>query len=102
MDYFLVVGYESKLWVTYYACMNLSPIEREIQRLKNLMRNTIAERICHHFGESSEKEYQTAFVQDQELCICYNSNIEPCYESVNDNGFVDIFNELHYSYNPLP
>ena len=65
------------------------------------MRITIEERICPNCGESSEKEYETVFVHGQELCVCCNSNIEPCYEGVNDNGFVDISHELHFSYNPL-
>ena len=65
------------------------------------MRITIEKRICPNCGESSEKEYETVFFHGQELCVCCNSNIEPCYEGVNDNVFVDIFHELHLSYNPL-
>ena len=65
------------------------------------MRITIEERICPNCGESSEKEYETVFVNGQELRVCCNSNIEPCYEGVKDNVFVDIFHELHLSYNPL-
>ena len=65
------------------------------------MRITIEERICPDCGESSEKKYETVFVHGQELCVCCNSNIEPCYEGVKDNVFVDIFHELHLSYNPL-
>ena len=66
------------------------------------MRITIEERICPKCDESSEKEYETVFVHGQELCVCCNSNIEPCHEVVNDNVFVDIFYVLHLSYNPLP
>ena len=65
------------------------------------MKITIEERFCPNCGESSEKEYETVFFHDQELCVCCNSNIEPCYEGVKDNVFVDIFHELHLSYNPL-
>ena len=59
------------------------------------MRITIEKRICHNCGGSREKEHETVFVNCHELCVCCNSNIELCYEDVNDNGFVDIFHELH-------
>ena len=59
-------------------------------------------RICPNCGEPCEKEHETVFVHGQELCVCCNSNIESCYEGVNDNVFVDIFHELHLSYNPFP
>ena len=60
------------------------------------------ERICPNCGESCEKEYETVFVHGQELCVCCNTNIEPCYEGENNNVFVDIFHELHLSHNPFP
>tara|TARA_B100000949_G_C13947638_1_gene311530 strand:- start:24 stop:302 length:279 start_codon:yes stop_codon:yes gene_type:complete len=88
--------------------MDLSPKEIEIQRWENLMRITIEERICPNCGESSEKEYETVFVHGQELCVCCNSNIEPCCEEdgftdniLNDGGennnvFVDFFYETGF------
>ena len=60
------------------------------------MRITIEERICPNCGESCEKEYETDFVHGQELCVCCNSNIEPCYEGENDNVFVDFLDELRF------
>ena len=91
------------------------------------METNINERICPNCGESCENEYETVFVNGQELCVCCNSNIdlyqlrsvccnsniEPCYEEDgitddlidnaggNNNVFVDIYQELHLSYNPL-
>ena len=77
------------------------------------MKFTIEERICPNCGESCEKEYETFFVHGQELCVCCNSNIEPSYEEDgftddliynaggNNDVFVDIYRELHLSYNPL-
>ena len=55
-------------------------------------------RICPNCGEPCVKEYETVFVHGQELCVCCNSNTEPCFEDVNDNGFVEIFHKLHLSY----
>ena len=43
-------------------------------------------RICPNCGEPCEKEYETAFVHGQELCVCCNSNIEPSCE---EDGFTD-------------
>ena len=65
-------------------------------------------RICPNCGEPCEKEYETAFVHGQELCVCCNSNIEPCCEEdgftdniLNDGGennnvFVDFFYETGF------
>ena len=39
-------------------------------------------RTCPNCGEHCEKEHETVFVHGQELCVCSNSNIEPCYEGV--------------------
>ena len=73
----------------------------------------ITERICPSCGEFRENEFETVFVNGQELCVCCNSNIEPCYEEDGftdvfidnsggkNNAFVDIYEELHLSYNPL-
>ena len=70
----------------------------------------VDERICPICGESCEKEYETVFVHGQDTCVscnsivdiyqlrsvCCNSNIEPCYEGVNDNVFVDLFEEFGF------
>ena len=65
-------------------------------------------RICPNCGESCEKEYETVIVQGQELCVCCNSNIEPCCEEdgfseniLNDGGennnvFADFFYETGF------
>ena len=65
-------------------------------------------RICPNCGEPCEKEYETVFVHGQELCVCCNSNIEPCCEEdgftdniLNDGGennnvFVDFFYETGF------
>jgi len=78
--------------------MDLRPKEKEIQTWFSLMETNINERVCPN---------------GQELCVCCNSNIEPCYEEdgftddlidnagENNNVFVDIYQELHLSYNPL-
>jgi hypothetical protein len=93
--------------------MDLRPKEKEIQTWFSLMETNINERVCPNCGESCENEYETVFVNGQELCVCCNSNIEPCYEEDgftddlsdnaggNNNVFVDIYQELHHSYNPL-
>ena len=81
--------------------MNLSPKERENLRYENVMGITIQETACPNCDEPSEKEYETFCVRGQELCVHCNSKIEPYYDGVTDNGFVDINHELHLSYNPL-
>ena len=67
----------------------------------------MCERICPNCGDSCEKDYETFFVHDQELCFCCNSNIEIfqlrsvccnsdielCYEVENVNVFVDFLDE---------
>ena len=77
------------------------------------MGNNFNERICPNCGESCENEYETVFVNGQELCVCCNSNVEPYFtengftnspiDNTGDknNEFVDIYQELHLSYNPF-
>ena len=82
----------------------------ERKRNPNLvyMESNMDKRICPNCGEPCEKEYETAFVHGQELCVCCNSNIEPCCEEdgftdniLNDGGennnvFVDFFYETGF------
>ena len=89
------------------------PKEKEFQTWFSLMKTNVNRRICPNCGESCENESETVFVNGQELCVCCNSNIEPSYEEdgltndllenagENNNVFVDIYQELHLSYNPL-
>ena len=72
------------------------------------MESNMDKRICPNCGEPCEKEYETVFVQGQELCVCCNSNIERCCEEdgftdniLNDGGennnvFVDFFYETGF------
>ena len=80
--------------------MHLRPKEKEIKTWFSLMEININERICPNCGESCENEFETVFVNGQELCVCCNSNIEPCYEGGNDNVFVDLFDELRFLESP--
>ena len=87
--------------------MDLRPKEKDIQTWFSLMETNINERVCPNCGESCENEYETVFVNGQELCVCCNSNIdiyelrsvccnsniEPYYEVGNDNVFVDFLDE---------
>ena len=79
------------------------------------MESNMDKRICPNCGEPCEKEYETVFVHGQELCVCCNSNIEPCCEEdgftdniLNDGGennnvFVDFFYETGQLYRlPCP
>ena len=66
------------------------------------------QRVCPNCGESSEKEYETVFVNSQEFCVCCNSNIETNYteepltndfysDSIkSDNAFAEFFDERRY------
>ena len=93
--------------------MDLRPKEKGIKTCFSLMEININERIRPNCDESCENEFETVFVNGQELCVCCNSNIEPYYEKDvitddlidnaggNNNVFVDIYHELHLSYNPL-
>ena len=88
--------------------MDLRPKEKEIQYWFSLMETNMNERICPNCGESCEKEYETVIVQGQELCVCCNSNIEPCCKEdgfteniLNDGGennnvFADFFYETGF------
>ena len=79
----------------------------------SFMESIINKRICPNCGESCENEYETVFVNGQELCVCCNTNIEPNYtgdsftdnpidnSGENDTVFLDINQALHLSYNPL-
>ena len=68
--------------------MELRPKEKGIKTWFSLMEININERICPNCGESCENEFETVFVNGQELCVCCNSNIEPCFE---EEGFTDNF-----------
>ena len=102
------------LTVYVYVCMrnilcifDLNPKEREIQTWF-IWSQIMDKRICPNCGEPCEKEYETVFVHGQELCVCCNSNIEPCCEEdgftdniLNDGGennnvFVDFFYETGF------
>ena len=86
--------------------LDLNPKER-VSKLV-FMESNMDKRACPNCGEHCEKEHETVFVHGQELCVCCNSNIEPCCEEdgftdniLNDGGennnvFVDFFYETGF------